>query len=353
MKFMRFLYVFAFLAASVQLAAHQGHSHGSKQESPSEVGTVKISGYIDSRLGFELEDSAFKPSVDSMAIYVDSRLSEWLSASVTLESHFDGRDFGIELDGAFLTASHDAHGTSISLGIGLFDIPFGIASFWYCSPDNLFAFAPGITDRIFDHGWIDFGLFGSLETEHFGLTAYMAQGAALDEDVFGAADKGLAGGLRVTVSPVHGITFGLSYALNAHYAGDKLSFVAGDVELELGPLSLIGQYTAIMPKFEFGDRLDTWFVQAMFDLKDLTHIPLSIGGRFDYFSEAFMADPTTGLGESANALTIQALYQLSESLRLSLSFRTTHEEESANIGAGGDHDHAHSSMVVLQALVTF
>ena len=133
-------------------------------------------------------------------------------------------------------------------------------------------------------------------------------------------DKGLAAGLRATFSPIEGLTLGVSYALNAHYIGDNLSFVAGDVEWALGPLALAFEYMAMMPKFTFDDRVDTWFAQAMFGLQEIANIPVEFGVRFDYFSKDLSLE---------HALTIQANWlPVEEHLRFGLSFRSQKGEDS-------------------------
>jgi len=326
MKLVRLLCVVALLAAPLSLAA---------------APAVEIGGFIDSRFGFDLDDKELAPFIDSMELWFDAKISDWLTASVTIGTYFeDGpRDFRPELGSAFLTATKENDGMKMSLGAGLFDVPFGIASYWASAPDNAFAYAPGVSEDFFAGGWYDFGIFGKIEADQFGLILYLVQGESFFSDNIllpYETDKGLAGGLRATFSPSKGISFGLSYALNAHYNdaftkakfGDEaeghISLVAGDVELELGSLTLTYQYTAMMPKFEFGERNDLWFAQAVFSLEEMIELPISLGVRFDYFTESMSEDPANP--SAAHAITFQIAYQIEEYLRLGLSFRTREGE---------------------------
>jgi hypothetical protein len=353
MKWMRLMCVCAFLAVSVQLAAHGGLSHSFDHDK--EIGAVDVWGYIDTRLGFDFEESVFAPSVHSMGLHVESHVNDWLSIWITLEAHMEGsRNFGVELGGAFMTVGKVVGDAMVSFGLGLFDVPFGIASEWYCGPGNLFAYSPGITDEIFDHGWTDYGIFGAVQGQYINLTGFLVQGHIWEDDPFEdtAAGKGIAGGLRATLDLFYAV-FGLSYALNGHYEGNNISFAAADVKLEFGQLSLAAQYSAMMPKFEFSNRRDTWFVQGMFDLEKYIHVPLSLGARFDYYSESLMRefDPVTSTweGDAVTAITVQALYYLTESLRLGLSLRMSHAEHD-------NHGHdcsGHQNMLLFQVMAVF
>jgi hypothetical protein len=180
-------------------------------------------------------------------------------------------------------------------------------------------YSPGVTDGILGE-WTDLGIMGAIESEQFSVFAYLMRGEMPDSvyDNVLATDKGLAGGLRATFSPIEGLTLGLSYALNAHYIGDKFSLLAGDIEFEVGPLALAFEYVAMMPKFKFGDRVDLWFAQAMFSLEDIAEIPLEFGARFDYFCEDIGIE---------NAITIQANFLPDEHLRCGLALRIQKDED--------------------------
>jgi hypothetical protein len=328
MKLMRLLFILVFLAAAVQVSA---------------APAIEVGGYVDARMAFDLDESALTPGVDSMELWFSAQVNDWLSASIALGNYFyddleefNPRFFNPALSEAVLVGSWENDGTKLSLGMGLFTVPFGIASEWASAPFNAFAYNPGVTDAFFGGWWGDYGVFGSAETDQFGFTAYLVQGDMVDSSAYSAlGDKGLAAGFRATFSPSEGVTVGLSCAMNAHYPGDKLSLVAGDIELALGPLTLIGQYSAMMSKFEFGDRADTWFAQAVFSLEDMIDMPLFLGVRFDYFSETLME------GESANAITLQLAYQLEDSFRLGLSFRSSQLDDESD------------KVIMLQAMTMF
>jgi hypothetical protein len=207
----------------------------------------------------------------------------------------------------------------MSLTIGYFDVPVGLASFWYGSPDNAFAYAPGLTSFLTGE-WTDVGAMGTYEAESFSLTAFLVKGAPL-VDPMDVAPKGLAGGLRATFTPSEGITLGASYALNGCDINGNSSILAGDIECELGMLSLAFEWLAIMPKFEFGDRKDAWFLQAMFNLQEVADVPISLGARFDYLTESLSTNSKAG-----TALTLQAAYAFEEYLRIGLSYQIVNDE---------------------------
>jgi len=315
MKLLRFLCVFVLLAVSLQLAA---------------APEVEIFGYADARLGVTLEgDTGLRPFLNLAEVTAAAKIAPWLSADVTIGAYYaaDGQ-YGFEVGGARVIISDEADDRTFSLGFGYFDVQFGLASYWYAMPDNAFAFNPGVTDWILDGGWTDVGVFGSIESDQFSLTAYLVQGDSAYIDIGNGTDKGLAGGLRVTLAPIEGLNLGVSYALNAHGADisatDKapnVSLLAGDVSFEAGPLYLAFQYTAKMDKFEFADRQDLWFAEAIFSLEDIIDLPLDVGARFDYISSG-LAGAGASNDEAANAVTIQARYTFEEYFRLGLSFRT-------------------------------
>ncbi|MDR2735076.1 MAG: hypothetical protein LBC99_10670 [Spirochaetota bacterium] len=332
----RFLCVLCMLCAAGSLAA---------------APTVEFSGYADVRAGYTLgETDEFALNIGRIEVTADALILPWMNLEVTIGTYntMEGK-YNAELGGAFISFFKENDGTTMSLNIGYFDVPFGLASGWYAFPENSFMYAPGVTEAYIGE-WTDLGVYGSIETEQFSLTAFAVRGEmyGIFEELTtppplppGASalvdmDKGLAVGLRAAFSPVEGLTLGVNYALNAHYDfNDNISFIAGDVEWALGPLALAFEYLAYMPKFAFGDRADTWFAQAMFGLEDIADIPVEFGARFDYFAANYSNAVTALLGagtpppagESSNALTIQANWLADEHLRFGLSFRHQKDED--------------------------
>jgi len=287
--------------------------------------TVDFSGYADVRAGFNLDASKFDFLIGRIELTADALILPWLSLEVTVGTYETmDKKYNADLGGAFLSIFKEDGGTKMSLNIGYYDVPFGLASGWYANPENSFMYDPGVTELLTGQ-WTDLGVYGVLEGEQYSLAAYAVQGDTCGILEAAPTDKGIAAGLRATVSPIEGLTLGISYLLNAHYNipadNNNLSFLAGDVEWALGPLALAFEYMAVMEKFEFGDRSDAWFAQAMFGLEDVADIPVEFGVRFDYFSEDLKTF-------SENAITIQANWLPDEHLRMGLSFRSQKNTDS-------------------------
>jgi len=315
MKRIRFLFVLAVLALSVQLAA---------APDVAAVPDLTISGFVDTRASLVGggEDTFL---LDSYRVIFGAKIAPWLSAVI----HVAGTGSGtpISVPTATITASTESSGTRYSIAIGRSPVPFGLASGWYISPNNAFAYDPAVTAKGLGGKWSDIGITGTVAGDAFSVQAYLVQGnLALVKGAGTGYDEGLAAGLRAVFTPLEGLKLGLSYALNAHGADldtsnnpidvPNTSLVAGDVSWALGPALLSFQYTASMPKFEFDARKDVWFGQFEFDLANILGIPITPGVRFDYITKSI-----TG-GDAENALTIQAAYKFEKYLRLGLSFRT-------------------------------
>jgi hypothetical protein len=244
-----------------------------------------------------------------------------------------------------VTLNSVGDGPLMSLSVGRFPVPMGLANGWFLSPGNPFAFAPGITTGLLGtsagQGWSDVGALGTIKANILTLQAYAVQGNIPGGKVIISTpdNKGIAGGLRAVITPFAGLNIGLSYCLNGREAeytppptpavpapvpissGDNKSIIAGDIAWTAGPVTLSAEYLAAMPKFSFDERIDAWFAQFEFDLKDIAGIPITPGVRFDYL--------TTNLtgADAENAITIQAAYKFEKYLRIGLSFRTSKQEE--------------------------
>jgi len=284
--------------------------------------TVEFSGYADVRAVFDLDASQFDFLIGRIELNADALILPWLSLSVTIGTYETmSRNYSAEIGGAYLSIFKEDGGTKMSFNIGYFDTPFGLASGWYSFPENKFMYDPGVTE-VLTGEWADLGVYGAIEAEQFSVTAFAVQGNMYGIWDLVTKDKGIAAGLRATFSPIEGLTLGLSYALNAHFNiptdNNNVSFIAGDVEGNFGPLSIAFEYMAAMEKFEFGDRVDAWFAQAMFSLEEIADVPIEFGARFDYFSEDLSIE---------NALTIQVNWLADEHLRIGLSFRSQKDED--------------------------
>jgi len=300
--------------------------------------TVEFSGYADVRAMYTMGDTKeFALAIGRMELTADALILPWLSLEVTLGTYGTmdtPRDYKAELGGAFVSLFKEDDGTKMSLNIGYFDTPFGLASGWYAFPENSFMYHPGVTEYFLGE-WTDLGMYGAIEAEQYSVSAFVVQGEMeYLVDLYGGEGKGIAGGLRATFSPIEGLTLGVSYALNGHAVrsptdeSNNFSLIAGDIEWALGPLSLAFQYTASMPKFKFSDRLDVWFAQAMFSLEEIADVPIEFGARFDYFTGNYVTALSGGTPEDAtNILTIQANWLLDEHLRIGLSFRHEKDED--------------------------
>jgi hypothetical protein len=331
MKLTRILLIVLLLAASTQLFADVD---------------LKISGYLDARAGVTLgsgtEQIGF--GINSSRVIFGAKIADWISATVHLGTNpWGGNGLTPALGAAFITLGDPKE---LSLVVGRFPVPMGIANNWFLSPANAFAFAPalistgitpegqskspnGILSGTNGAGWVDQGIMGKFVLEDFlTVQVYAVSGNAgrallgsIDPTVGVQTDKGIAGGLRAVITPIEGLNLGLNYCLNAHgVAADNVSILAGDVEFKIGPVALTYEYLAAMPKFDFDNRQDAWFAQFEFDLEEIAGIPISPGVRYDYLTSYTAVD-------GADYITIQAVYKFEKALRIGLSFRTSKQEE--------------------------
>jgi hypothetical protein len=291
----------------------------------------QLTGFAEalSTLNMEGEDPEVGFVMQSARVRFNTILAPWITANVQIGSVSGKPDMALR--SAMITLSKETEDVTFRIGFGKTSVPIGVASGWYTAPANAFMYAPSLTENILG-SWTDDGVFGSIFGKRWSLQAYAVDGSrtkvityANEADKLANPDpedqagigRGIAGGLRAALSPIEGLTLGASYALNGHFNGCNYSIMAGDVTLRFGPCVFIYQYLAVMPKFEFDDRRDSWFTQFELDLMKLIALPITPGVRYDYLA----ASAIDGADKAATIVTIQAMYKFENALRIGLAYR--------------------------------
>jgi len=286
---------------------------------------VSVTGFADVRAGYTLGDKdEFGFDFHQSRIIFNAKAADWISTVIQVGTQ-PGGDYGIKLGTATVNLNTVGEGAKLSLALGRFPVPIGAASGWYTSPNNAFAFDPLVTSKILGGTYSDIGALGAIKGEKYTVQAYAVQGDTPKAGAGGMIanpDKGVAGGLRAVLTPIDGFNLGLSYCLNGRdaktaTAKNNKSIIAGDISFAAGPVALIFEYLAWMPKFTLDERKDAWFAQAEFDLDKVAGIPITPGVRFDYLTSKAL-----GGADAGNALTVQLAYKFEKYLRFGLSFRT-------------------------------
>ncbi|MDR2733173.1 MAG: hypothetical protein LBC99_00855 [Spirochaetota bacterium] len=325
MRLLHLLIVIVLLAVSVQAAA---------------AVDVAVTGFADTRASYTMGDTdAFGFAFHSSRVIFGARLAPWISSVIQFGTNPGSTEVG--LGTATVNLNSVGEGTKMSLAMGRFPVPMGLASGWYLSPNNAFAYQPSVTEFGIgsrNGGWSDVGAMGTMQADMFRLQAYVVQGNMPNTRIIAAnnplnPNKGIAVGARAVFTPIDGLGIGLSYCLNgrqAHAAAtdpdpdenNNKSIIAGDISWALGPATLSFEYLAWMPHFTFDERKDVWFAQFEFDLAKVAGIPVTPGVRYDHISGSVLSTAALPDAESGSALTIQAYYKFEKYLRIGLSFRT-------------------------------
>ncbi len=224
-------------------------------------------GFADTRAGLTGSDSSLELS--QIEVSLSALVTPWLSLDATLAG--DGSD-GIGLGAGYMTLKYASDTVSASLVAGRFDIPLGLSSSWYASPDNALPFSVMLNDAMVE-GWNNAGCMGELGFGAFSVLLYLVEGGM---ESITNSDSGRAGGVRFGWKPVDGISAGVSLAASRHDAGRRFSWVGCDLEAELGPLALAFEYLAKLPDDVWERRSKGGMAQARMDLDALAGLRLGL-----------------------------------------------------------------------------
>lgn len=283
--------------------------------------SISWEGFADARVGLTGSDSSVELS--QIELSVTAEITPWLSLDATIAG--DGAD-GVGLGAGYMTIKHESDDMSLSLLAGRFDVPLGLSSFWYGSPDNALPFGTMINDTMVE-GWNNAGVMGQFEAGSFSVSLYLVDGSM---ESMTNNDSGRAAGARVGWKPVEGVSVGVSLASSRHDAVQTFSWLGADLEAEFGPLALAFEYLAKLPDDTWDKRTEGIMAQAKMSLESLIGFNLGVIVRGDIVSPE--------VGDTQRALTIGLSWAYEESLRLTAAVQ---------LPKGGD------TGLVLQAVTAF
>lgn len=293
MRFFKHALALLLLVAAVPLGA-----------TATNVSSITYSGFADTQAVFSAGPTT-ELKLSQLEVTLAAQVLPWLAAEATLAA--DGVD-GVGLGAGTVTATFGETEFALELVAGRFDVPVGLASSWYGSPDNALPFGVLVNERLLG-GWNNAGFLARTGSERLSFAVYAVDGAMASVT---NADRGIAGGARLAWSPLDALRFGISIAANRHEAGASRSFAGIDAEFDLGPLTVSGEFLADVPEDTWSRRNEGFFGEARFDLADVAGVPLSLVSRYDSFS------PDGGGTERAFSCGIA--WNCGEALRLMLAY---------------------------------
>jgi hypothetical protein len=273
---------------------------------------IRWQGFVDSRVG--LTGSSLSVEFAQLELGIGATITPWLSAEATIAS--DGVD-GLGLGGGILKISYQTNGFAASITAGRFDIPLGLSSFRYASPDNALPFSILHNDALVE-GWNNAGFMGEVQFGALGLTIYLVDGSM---EALTNTDSGRAGGMRIRYSLMDGITAGISFAANHHALDHHTSWLGCDFEASFGPVGISLEYLASLPNDTWKKRSEGGMAEISLDLQTILGFALGLTLRGELLSLAEEAD------ERAVSFGLGWSYQ--EALRITTALRIPNESDTS------------------------
>jgi hypothetical protein len=226
------------------------------------LSSLEISGFFDAVSSYQSsQDDKVDFAMNQAEIDIESAISERASAAMAVAYNGESGNFELAVAelGLNLYASEESAISTVDVGLGQFDIPFGIDFHEYASPDRKLITGPVAVDHTHE-GWNDFGFYLSAESSPANFVAYLVNGfessaemlsLVLNEETNEEEEAvveiettpAYAFGTRIGFTQFSGFELGTSFALGMNESGKSEMLLWGaDLQYALSDFEFKGEF---------------------------------------------------------------------------------------------------------------
>lgn len=246
--------------------------------------SISFSLFADTVLSVDHEKNT-TAKVNQLELGLETALHKSVKLSAALAYNNDNGS--MELGAAAVEWTIKTKKSEVVFTLGQIDMPFGITSGWYGSPDNALINTP-LVNQTGINGWNNVAAMFTLQAGLFELKLYASDGSM---EQITNSDNGLAAGGRAGIKIGDHFSTGISAARNYHAAdGIIYSYAAADLTFSPGPFTL--SFEAVNSSTDtFLHNSDTgWMSQLELHGKQMINLPLNLIFRGGIFSSADSGD---------------------------------------------------------------
>jgi FtsZ-binding cell division protein ZapB len=261
------------------------------EEPEQRFGDLQISGFFDAVSSYQNSaDDKVEFAMNQAELDIESEISDRASAALAVAYNGETGNFELAVAklGLNLYTGEESLVSSLDVGIGQFDIPFGIDYQVYASPDRKLITGPIAVDNT-HAGWNDFGFYLSAESSPANFVLYWVNGfessaemiqLVLNEET-GKEEEAVeeiettpahAFGTRLGFTQIPGLELGTSYAFGLNVSGKSEMLLWGiDLQYALADFEFKGEYVYHSRNRSVAEENNRgYYTQASYELGDFT-----------------------------------------------------------------------------------